>query len=170
VSWFFCGSCKKAPYCDACKSCALDYLAAEILVDLEKIPDRLANATTDEPFTLALMAAGWSFGAIRAFGMAYVFHSRRPNRVSPSLQAFWEWLGLQATRQDPVGDLARDWTSDMRDGCVAEHRVNSLSSMDRHLREVHDSSDRVLDARDRAWREFMGPVQGNSPPAKGKAR
>jgi len=39
-----------------------------------------------------------------------------------------------------------------RDTCAVG--LWSISSIDRHLRDVHGAGDEVLEARDRAWREY----------------
>jgi hypothetical protein len=62
---------------------------------------------------------------------------------------FRAWLRRQMHRQDPVGDFARDF---LMDDCA--RYLTTLSSIDRHLKEDHDAEDRVLDVRDRAWREY----------------
>ena len=64
---------------------------------------------------------------------------------------FRRWLTEQSERQDPVGDFARDF---LADDCA--RGLTMISGIDRHLRTHHDSDsiDRVLAARDRAWREF----------------
>lgn len=62
---------------------------------------------------------------------------------------FRAWLEIQRDRQDPVGDFARDF---LVDRCAED--LTTISGIDRHLRVEHDASERVLDARDRAWREF----------------
>jgi hypothetical protein len=64
---------------------------------------------------------------------------------------FRRWLGQQRARQDAVGDFARDF---LADPCAAS--LTTISGIDSHLRTHHDTEiiERVLDARDRAWREL----------------
>lgn len=65
------------------------------------------------------------------------------------IDEFRRWLRYNVVRKDPVGDFALDF---LRDDCAAN--VRTLSGIDRHLRLVHDADDKVLAARDRAWREY----------------
>ncbi len=76
--------------------------------------------------------------------------------MKANIKNFVTWLRKQRTRNDSVGDFARDFTEDWDSGCA--QTVNTISSLDRHLRDEHDASDAVLLARDRAWREFAAPV------------
>lgn len=65
-----------------------------------------------------------------------------------AIEGFRNWLQSQRDRQDPVGDFARDF--------LADHRMrglSSISSIDRVLVERRVGQ-KVLDARDRAWREY----------------
>lgn len=65
---------------------------------------------------------------------------------------FHLWLRKQTQRQDPVGDLARDMLRD-REAMACR----TLSALDRHLSGLGVSG-RVMDARDRAWREFREAI------------
>ena len=65
---------------------------------------------------------------------------------------FRAWLEGQRARADPVGDFANDFLDGVARGCCAGLRT--LGGIDHHLRTVHGADDEVLDARDRAWREF----------------
>lgn len=64
-------------------------------------------------------------------------------------RSFRQWLKLQVERQDPVGDLARDL---LNDECA--RGLRTISSISSHLIGEHLVSGNVLDALDRAWREF----------------
>jgi hypothetical protein len=65
------------------------------------------------------------------------------------INQFRAWLRNQLMRQDSVGDFARDF---LLDDCAVD--VRTLSGLDRHLAQEHCAPDKVLHARDRAWREY----------------
>jgi hypothetical protein len=67
------------------------------------------------------------------------------------IHAAWRrWLRAQKKRQDPVGDFARDF---LTDDCAKGLRT--LSGIDRHMQDAHNAIDAALEARDRAWREWV---------------
>jgi hypothetical protein len=49
--------------------------------------------------------------------------------------SFRSWLLEQVERNDPVGDLARDFQQDIRDGCLGGLR--SFDSVSRHIHSRH---------------------------------
>lgn len=59
--------------------------------------------------------------------------------------SFSEWLRAQTRRDDPIGDLARDVTGDVRSGCLS--RITSPEALCRHV-AAHDGppDDAALDA------------------------
>lgn len=67
-----------------------------------------------------------------------------------TFRAWRAWLEQQLHRQGAVGDFACDY---LADDC-ARH-LHTLSGLDRHLRDEHGADSKVLDARDRAWREWQ---------------
>lgn len=69
--------------------------------------------------------------------------------------AFADWLIQQDQRNDPVGDLARDFDRDLMDGCAS--RALTAHAMREHLEYVHNASSPALDALDAAEAEWSAP-------------
>jgi hypothetical protein len=61
---------------------------------------------------------------------------------------FTKWLPLQAERNDPVGDVARDYVAD---DCV---QAVTQCGIHRHMATHHDADEAALEALDRAWDEY----------------
>lgn len=69
---------------------------------------------------------------------------------------FKNWLLKQQNRDDSIGDFAKDFLQDC-DYCEEigdSLDFRSLLSIDSHLVLLHSVSNKVLEARDKAWREF----------------
>ena len=66
-----------------------------------------------------------------------------------ALPTFGRWLRQQRTRQDPVGDLARDFISDS-----CGKRLSTFVSIHRHIEESHTPCVGALEAMERAYREW----------------
>lgn len=62
---------------------------------------------------------------------------------------FRAWLGAQKKRNDPVGDLARDWLSD-------RGRPRGPLNLDRMVERIYEchGSFMAVDAAERAWKEW----------------
>ena len=68
--------------------------------------------------------------------------------AAPQRATFRSWLGAQADRDDPVGDLARDATDDR---CWTGVGWRSLAS---HVLNVHDAGRQVAETLHRARDEY----------------
>ncbi|MFG1619523.1 hypothetical protein ACGFI3_42795 [Nonomuraea wenchangensis] len=69
---------------------------------------------------------------------------------------FGAWLTAQADRNDPVGDLARDYLASCgcrRDSCSPRNRPRSVAGVRRNL-DNHDAIPEAYDALDRAAAEW----------------
>jgi hypothetical protein len=79
------------------------------------------------------------------------------------ITGFKAWLRKQKRRDDPVGDFAKDFLGDCKYCDVLDEPpgpFRSVSEIDQHLRDVHETSDAVLAARDLAWREYVAQLKG----------
>jgi hypothetical protein len=68
--------------------------------------------------------------------------------VSPR-KSFRSWLLGQGSRNDPVGDLARDFCAD---DCGA--RVRTAGGLRAHIKRIHSSWELVFDALDAAEKQY----------------
>lgn len=68
---------------------------------------------------------------------------------------FRRWLDLQKFRDDPVGDLSRDF---LEDDCAKWLR--SPDSIRRHILYVHGACDGAVTALNRAIREYHEVTDG----------
>jgi hypothetical protein len=68
---------------------------------------------------------------------------------------FAGWLRAQRHRDDPVGDLARDFVDDRRQGCLGR-AVRTARGLRSHICHRHDQVDTTLAlaALERAHAEF----------------
>ena len=69
------------------------------------------------------------------------------------MKTFRGWLRVQVKRDDPVGDLARDFAEDSRIGCL-RRGLNSAEALRDHMMTVHPSSENALHAFDQAYLEY----------------
>lgn len=75
--------------------------------------------------------------------------------VRPS---FAYWLLQQDRRNDPIGDLARDYRSDIADGCAPRSMLATVQDVRVHLELVHNAWSLALDALDAAETEWSTQV------------
>lgn len=68
-------------------------------------------------------------------------------------KTFAHWLRAQTRRDDPIGDLARDVTGDVRSGCLT--RITSPAALREHIERVHNGDDHVLAAVGAACVEWL---------------
>jgi hypothetical protein len=73
---------------------------------------------------------------------------------------FTRFLRRQRRREDPVGDLARDWIADVGRG--KPRGAYKLPALLRYL-EDRNACQGALDAAEHAWREWQATFPRNSP-------
>jgi hypothetical protein len=78
---------------------------------------------------------------------------------------FRQWLIQQKGRNDPVGDVARDFIDD-----ECAKRLRSPKSIQRHIELAHDACPAALEALQRAIREYKAKVVGIGDAAPVKMR
>lgn len=83
-------------------------------------------------------------------------------------KTFAHWLRAQTRRDDPIGDLARDVTGDVRSGCLT--RITSRDALFRHIAYQHAGEPHVLATVDAAEHEWLASTMNPRPGVEGPTR
>jgi hypothetical protein len=82
---------------------------------------------------------------------------------------FDQWLLTQADREDPVGDIAREFSEDRSVGCAGD--IRTPEQLISHIERVHHAIDLAIRAFEQARAEYLrgrvDPLCGVRPPTRG---